>query len=144
MTRTVYWEDVKEGDALPSYSMEITTTLIVDQVSGSQDYNLMHHDTAFARRQGAPDAYVNTGFIEALLSRSLTDFMGDTGWLKKLKHQMRRFNALGDTIKVAGKVTGKRVEDGEHLVDCDVWVENNRDGVSVPGTAVIRLPSKAA
>jgi len=143
MTRTVYWEDVKEGDALPSYSMPITTTLIVDQVSGSQDYNLMHHDTEFARRQGAPDAYVNTGFIEALLSRSLTDFMGDTGFLKKLKHQMRRFNALGDTIKVAGKVTGKRIEGNEHLVECEVWVENNRDGVSVPGSAIVRLPSWA-
>ena len=143
MTRTVYWEDVKEGDALPSYSMPITTTLIVDQVSGSQDYNLMHHDTEFARRQGAPDAYVNTGFIEALLSRSLTDFMGDTGFLKKLKHQMRRFNALGDTIKVAGKVTGKRIEGNEHLVECEVWVENNRDGVSVPGSAIVRLPCRA-
>jgi len=70
--------------------------------------------------------------------------MGDTGWLKKLKHQMRRFNALGDTIKVAGKVTAKRIEGAEHLVDCEVWIENNRDGVSVPGTAIVRLPSKAA
>jgi acyl dehydratase len=142
MTRIVYWEDVKEGDILPTYSFEITTTLIVDQVSGSQDYNLMHHDTAFARRQGAPDAYLNTGYIEALLSRSLTDFMGDAGFLKKLKHQMRRFNALGDTLKVSGKVTAKRIEGGENLVECDVWLENNRDGISVPGTALVRLPSR--
>ena len=144
MTVIRYWEDVTVGDALPSYTLEITTSLIVDQVSGSQDYNLMHHDTAFARAQGAPDAYVNTGFIEAFLARSVTGWMGDTGWMKKLRLEMRRFNALGDTIKVAGKVTGKRIEDGEHLVDCDVWVENNRDGISVPGGAVVRLPSKTA
>jgi len=144
MTTNRYWEDVAVGDALPSYSLDITTSLIVDQVSGSQDFNLMHHDTAFARAQGAPDAYVNTGFIEAFLARSVTDWMGDTGWMKKLRLEMRRFNALGDTIKVCGKVTGKRIEGGEHLVDCDVWVENSRDGISVPGGAVVRLPSKAA
>lgn len=137
------WENVEEGMEIPSYTLEVTPTLIVDQVSGSQDYNLVHHDREFAQSQGAPDAYLNTGFTEAMLCRLITDWIGDEGWLKKLSYQMRRFNTAGDTLTVKGKVSRKYMDDGDHCLECEVWVENQRDGISTPGTAIVILPSKA-
>lgn len=77
-----------------------------------------------------------------MLSRLITDWIGDEGWLKKLSYQMRRFNIAGDTLSVKGKVIKKYIDDKEHCVECEVWVENQRDGVSVPGTAIVILPSK--
>ncbi len=142
MNKILYWEDVSEGQEIPPYELVVTPTLIADQVSGSQDYNLMHHDGDFARSQGAPDMYLNTGFIEAMLSRLITDWMGDDGWLEKMSIQMRRFNIFGDTLTVKGKVTAKEVYEGAHLVQCEIWVENDREGISVPGKATVRLPSK--
>ena len=142
MNNKLYWEDVSEGQEIPAYELAVTPTLIADQVSGSQDYNLMHHDGDFARSQGAPDMYLNTGFIEAMLSRLITDWMGDDGWLEKMSIQMRRFNIFGDKLTVKGKVIGREIRDGAHLVQCEIWVENDREGVSVPGKATVRLPSK--
>ena len=140
--KQIYWDDVVEGMEIPSYALEVTPTLIVDQVSGSQDYFLVHHDREFAQSQGAPDVYLNTGFTEAMLLRLVTDWYGDEGWLKKLSCQMRRFNIAGDTLSVKGRVTKKYVDDKEHCVECEIWVENQRDGVSAPGTAVVIFPRK--
>lgn len=142
MKKILYWEDVGEGQEIPSYELAVTPTLIADQVSGSQDYNLMHHDGDFARSQGAPDMYLNTGFIEAMLSRLITDWMGDDGWLEKMSIQMRRFNIFGDKLTVKGKVVAKEIQEGAHLIQCEIWVENDREGISVPGKATVRLPSK--
>lgn len=142
MKKILYWEDVSEGQEIPSYELAVTPTLIADQVSGSQDYNLMHHDGDFAKSQGAPDMYLNTGFIEAMLSRLITDWMGDDGWLEKMSIQMRRFNIFGDKLTVKGKVVAKEIQEGAHLIQCEIWVENDREGISVPGKATVRLPSK--
>ena len=142
MKKILYWEDVSEGQEIPSYELAVTPTLIADQVSGSQDYNLMHHDGDFAKSQGAPDMYLNTGFIEAMLSRLITDWMGDDGWLEKMSIQMRRFNIFGDKLTVKGKVIAKEIQEGAHLIQCEIWVENDREGISVPGKATVRLPSK--
>jgi len=48
----------------------------------------------------------------------------------------------GDTWQCKGKVTKKYVENGEHLVDCDIRVENGKGEVTTPGTATVSLPSK--
>jgi hypothetical protein len=43
-----------------------------------------------------------------------------------------------------GRVTAKREEAGECLVDLDVWLENEREGVTTPGTATVVLPKRGA
>ena len=55
---------------------------------------------------------------------------------------MRKMNLLGDLMTVKGKVTDKRVEDGDHLVEADVWCETDRQGVTTPCKATVILPSK--
>jgi hypothetical protein len=52
-------------------------------------------------------------------------------------------NIIGDTTWCKGRVTRKRVENGEHLVECDIWVENQRKEVTAKGNAVIALISRA-
>jgi hypothetical protein len=49
---------------------------------------------------------------------------------------------MGDINTVKGKVTGKRIQDGEHLVDCEIHVENQAGLVTAPGKATVTLPSK--
>ena len=72
----------------------------------------------------------------------MTHWMGDDGFLKKMYVELRRFNVVGDTTWCKGRVTGKRVEDGEHLVDLEIWGENQRQEITTRGTAVVRLPAK--
>ncbi len=143
MGRTqLYWEDVAEGQELKGYDLEINQTRVVQQVSGSQDFYAVHHDVAFAQAGGHPDIFLNTGFTRAALSRMLTDWAGDGGWLRRLRIEMRRMNRPGDTMRMRGRVVGKEVRDGEHCVDLEVWVENDREGITTPSQATVILPSR--
>jgi acyl dehydratase len=135
-----YFEDVNVGDELPGFEMKLTPTRMVKQVSGSQDFYEVHHDTAFARAGGHRDIFYNTGFTRACLGRLLTDFAGDGGWLKKLRFEMRRMNMNGDTMRIQGRVAAKRAEGNE--VDIELWAENDRVGITTPASATVTLPSR--
>lgn len=137
-----YWDDVKEGDEILGYTLDINWTRVVKQVSGSQDFYEVHHDPGFARSGGHRELFVNTGFMQSCFSHLLTDFVGEEGWVKKFHMEMRRMNHLGDRMSLKGKVAKKYVQDGEHLLDLDVWAENEREGVTTPSFATVMLPSR--
>ena len=67
--------------------------------------------------------------------------------LRRIAAKLVKFNVMGDTTWCHGKVTGKRVsgktvENAEHLVEIDVWGENQRGEVTVKGDARVQLPSR--
>ena len=43
---------------------------------------------------------------------------------------------------IKGKVTKKYIEDGEHVVDLDIWLEIQGGHVCAAGNATVRLISK--
>lgn len=137
-----YWEDVQDGEELPSYSLYLDELRFFLQGSGSQDFHMQHVDEEFARRQGVPHRFMNTGFSAAALSRVVTDWMGDEGFLKKFGMQMRRMNFPGDTMTTKGKVTKVYLEGEDGCVDLEVWAENEREGVATPGSATVVLPRR--
>lgn len=140
-TRTQrYFEDVNVGDELPGFDVVLDATRMVKQVSGSQDFYEVHHDPAFAQAGGHRDIFYNTGFTRANLGRLLTDFVGDDGWVRKMRFEMRRMNMNGDTMHIRGKVAGKRPETNE--VDIELWAENDREGITTPASATVTLPSR--
>jgi len=80
---------------------------------------------------------------EVWLIHLCTDWMGDDAWLWKLDCEFRKFNYVGDTHWMRGRVTRKYMTDGDRpAVDCDVWGENQRGQVTTPGHATILLPSR--
>ena len=138
--RQLYWENVKVGQEIPCFSIAIDATRIALQVSGSQDFYRVHHDKEFAQAAGHRDVFVNTSFMQGCFNRLIWDWIGDEGWLRKFKMQMRRMNMPGDTITLKGKVTKKYVTNGDHYVECDLWAEN-KEGVTTPAQATVILPS---
>ena len=72
----------------------------------------------------------------------MTNWAGDDGWLKRYSVQIRRFVIVGDLVRCRGRVTRTYIEDGEHLVDCQVWSENQRGEVVAPGVATVSLPTR--
>jgi hypothetical protein len=79
---------------------------------------------------------------ETWLTHALTDWMGDDGWLWRLRCQHRKFNYLGDTTWVRGKVTGKVQADGRNEVHLEVGCWNQHGEQTTPGTAVVLLPTR--
>ena len=102
----------------------------------------VHTMSSAASGAAIPAAYDLGSQRNIWLAQPLTNWMGDDGFLKKLNASYRRFNIYGDTQWIKGKVTKKYVENGEHLVDLDVWCENQRGENTTPGQATIILPAK--
>ena len=143
MSKQLTYEDVKEGMEIPSLVKETSNRMSVEWAGASGDYDPIHYDTAYARKRRFPDAVVNGRLKVAWLMQLMTRWIGDEGKLKKLGCQHRGMDIIGDTVKVKGVVTKKYVENGEHLVDCDIWTENPKGEKSAPGKATVILPSKA-
>lgn len=139
----IYWEDVKGGDELPEVALALNTRRLFLQASGSQDWYPVHFDAAFARKSGHEDVFMNTGFVQAALVRLITDWMGDAGFLKRLRFEMRRQHRPGDTMVCRGRVALKGEREGVPCVDLEVWTENEREGVATPGEATVVLPRRA-
>jgi acyl dehydratase len=133
------WATLAGGLTVSGPEQRIDPTLVVLQVSGSQDWNLIHHDADFAAASGHSGVLLNTGWTSAFLARPVTDWAGGHGWLLQLGFQMRKPNLIGDLVQAHAKVTGLRDDDG-HLVDLDVWIDNDRVGITTTGNAVVRLP----
>ncbi len=103
----------------------------------------VHWDAEWARRAGSPAIYDYGRMRESWLVHLCTDWMGDDAWLAALDVQFRRFNYVGDTHWVSGRVTRKYLDDGGRpAVEVELGGENQRGEVTCPGHATILLPSR--
>ncbi len=139
------WEDLAVGQALAPLSFPLTTYRLVVAAAGNRDFNPIHHNAAFARSTGAPDMYANNIFLQGMWERSVRDFIGLHGRIRRLSgFRMRSFNVVGDTVVVRGEVARLwRDDQAEGWVDIRIWSENSQ-GVSVgPGNILATLPTGA-
>lgn len=102
----------------------------------------VHWDSSWAQAIGTPMAYDYGVLRDCWLSHLLTDWMGDDGWLLRQHSEMRKFNYMGDHHILTGQVTGKRIEDGMHVVNLELRGTNQRDEITCPATATVGLPSR--
>jgi hypothetical protein len=68
--------------------------------------------------------------------------MGDDGFLRNSKCQIRRHNPDGDVLFIDGVVERKYVENGAHLVEISQEAVTHRGELSALGSAVVELPSR--
>jgi acyl dehydratase len=170
-----YWEDVKEGEALPRMlkgPMTVTGFICYAQGWGGlyiranklawklhqkhpgtgikNRFNVpdcperVHWDEAFALEVGAPGAYDYGPERCSWLTHQVTNWMGDDGFLRKAKCQIRRHNPDGDVIFIDGTVTRKFVEDGKHLIEISQQATTHRGELSANGSAIVELPSRGS
>jgi acyl dehydratase len=139
-----YWEDVTEGEVLPTLRFPLTIYRLVMSAGATRDYNAIHHNSEFARKSGAPDMYANGLLLQGMWERSVREFIGLDGVIRALRgFRMKIFNTVGDTVVVKGRVKRKWREGESALLELEMWSENSK-GVSVgPGSMIVSLPSRA-
>jgi len=101
----------------------------------------VHWDPDFARRVGVPSSYDFGPQRVAWLCQVVTNWMGDDGFIKKFWGEVRRFNLVGDTHWLKGRVKEKRHDGGETLAELDLWGHDQRGEETIRGGAVVALPS---
>ena len=158
---TRYFEDVAEGDAIPSLpkgTYSVTELFLFTHgvlgtgrspraalaAEGSADLGGGgRFDSEHAqKRRNMPGQFDYGPQRVCWLSQIVTDWMGDDGVLKTLNASIRHPNVVGDTNTVHGEVTGKSVVNGEHLVEVQVRNVNQSGLATALGTAVVALRSR--
>jgi acyl dehydratase len=103
----------------------------------------VHWEPEFALMVGAPGAYDYGPERCSWLTHHLTNWMGDDGFLRRATCKIRRHNPEGDLLFIDGTVVRTFEEDGRHLVEIE-QVAHNQDGeLSVLGSGIVELPSRA-
>ena len=173
-SKTLYWEDVNEGDEIPMvvrgpvdvadscartmvscypYAYAIKWAVMrghlqhhpIDPETG--EYILRrdwHYTDHAAQLFGYP--YANSAGIqnEMMLVQAITDWMGDDGFVVSMDSQDRRMVFFGDMTYVKGKVGRKFVDEkGEHLVEVNIWGENQDHVVHTKADFIVKLVCKA-
>jgi acyl dehydratase len=140
---TRFWDDVEEGDELPTLFMPITVTRCVYLASATRDFAPHHHNRDYAQQEvHARDMFLNTPFNMGILARFLTDWSGPQGLVRRLKLAMRENICAGDDMSIDGTVTRKYVEGDEHGVDVAIVV-STQHGPAYEASATVLLPAKA-
>ena len=102
-----------------------------------------HWSDLAAQAEGEPCAWLFGVVSRFSLLRVLTNWMGDDGFLRRVQLAAHDPHPRGRHHGGAGRrSTGKRIEDGEHLVDLQVWLRNLRGNVSEAAVATVRLCSR--
>lgn len=102
----------------------------------------LHWENEWSQSIGNPMAYDYGVMRECWLTHYITDWMGDDGWLVRQYDEMRKFNFIGDTQVITGEVVGKRIENGNALVDLEFRATSQRGEVTAPAKATVALPSR--
>jgi hypothetical protein len=77
------------------------------------------------------------------MAHHLTNWMGDTGFLRRLTVEIRRHNPVGDTLYLNGEVTRIFSEDGAQYADIAQTAVNQDGELSVRAKGSVRLPTRA-
>ena len=97
-----------------------------------------------AREVGMPGGYdIGTQRI-SWLGHLLANWAGDDGFVRRMAARVLRPNIMGDVSWCRGRVVDKRIEDGVHLADVELSIENQLGELTASGTATVELPARAA
>ena len=137
MTR---FEDIKVGDAIPPLTKPAITHLQLALYAGAgADHNPIHVDEQAAKSGGLPGIIAHGMLPLGFLGQLLTQWVPQ----RQVRSLSARFVAMafpGDVITCSGKVSGKREQDGDKLVDLEIAAQNQKGENIQLGKATVALP----
>src|SRR3974377_1431908 len=144
MADQTYFGALSAGQELPPIKISPDKQQLVKFAAGSGDFNPLHFDENFPllKPMGLSENIVHGRFKYAQVGRLVFEFAGYKGRVKKFGVSYRGMDMLNKDITARGVVTAKRQENGENLVEVDVWAENTDGQKTTPGTALVALPSR--
>jgi acyl dehydratase len=138
-----YFNDVNDGQEIPKVTLMCTSQQLVYWAAGSGDYYQIHYDKDFAQSTGLPERITHGALKHALLGRLLHEWAGDEGRVKRVACSYRGMDMIDKDVVARGVVKAKRQDNGENLVDLEVWTEDPEGNKTTPGEATVALPARS-
>jgi acyl dehydratase len=142
MAEQIYFEDVDVGTEIGPLDKNPTTQQLVKYAGASGDFYQIHYDKDFALANKLPGVILHGALKNGFLAQLMTDFAGPEGWLRKLSVQYRGMDQPGSKVVCRGRVVKKYHDKDQHLVDCEIWLENAKGEKTTPGSATVILPAR--
>ncbi|MBK7951446.1 MAG: MaoC family dehydratase [Deltaproteobacteria bacterium] len=128
------------GAVLPSFALPVTTTRIVAGAIATRDFMPVHHDRDYARKQGAPDVFMNILTTNGYVARYVTDWAGSEARLRRIQIRLGGPATPGTTLRFDGRVASERIEDRERVLEVALQAVNEL-GLHASGTVELTLPT---
>ena len=128
------------GDALPAFDLPVTSTVIVAGAIASRDFMPVHHDSAYARSQGAPDMFMNILTTNGYIARFVTDWAGPEAMLRSIKVRLGGPAVPGKQLHFTGQVSSVEREGDEWAVEVSIRAHNDL-GDHATGSVLLSLPA---
>ena len=139
--KTIYFEDVEEGDELPPIDMLLTKDFVRRYArTAGMDFPRFTDDEG-ARKEGLPGMIAPGVLSMGLLARLISEW-NPAAQIIRIGTTFRSPVLPDCNIHLLGFVTQK--DDEQHTAECDIWMENDDGERWVIGTAAVALPTKAA
>jgi acyl dehydratase len=143
MLKQLFFEDVQIGQSIPPLVKHPTKRQLVKWAGAAGEFYEIHYDKDFAHQKGLPGVIVHGMLMASFLGQMLTDWIGDEGTVKRMSTTNKAMVFPDQALTCKGTVTKKYIEQGEHLLEADIWLESEKGEKSVTCIAVISLPSKS-
>ncbi len=131
--------EIAVGHELPPFELEVTSTVIVAGAIASRDFMPAHHDSEFAKAQGAPDMFMNILTTNGYVARFITDWAGPEAMLRKIAIRLGAPAIPGQPLRFTGQVTEVNREGDEHVVEVAIRAANEL-GDHATGSVIVSLP----
>jgi hypothetical protein len=136
---TLKWDDVKEGQALPEIRKAPGVTQLVKYAAGSGDFNPLHHDYDFPQAKQIGSIIVHGRFKYASLGEVVSNWLGHAGRIRQLSCQYRGMDFPDKAMVCGGVVKRKWQENGEKLVELELWTKTEDGKNTTPGSSIVAL-----
>lgn len=133
------------GDALPAWTVPITTTFVVSTAIATRDYQDVHHDRDLAQAAGSQDIFLNILTSNGLVERYVIESLGAGHDLRGIAIRLGAPAHPGDTLTFGGAVEAVEGRDLTLAVHGLVSSPGRYDGQAhVTGTVRVRRTGGAA
>ena len=131
--------DVQVGDELPVFQRATGFHNWNRYAAVNDEFVPIHMDDEAGRAAGYPTAFGMGNLQWSYLHNMLRSWAGDDGRILRLSCQFRAPNTKGQTVTAHGIVKAIRQDQGQRMVDLEVWTEDQHGAKMAPGTATVAL-----
>lgn len=141
----ISFEDVQVGQAFPAREFGPLTIEDTVRWAGLQEnWARLHFDRDYAREHSGQRSFIASGaYRQALLVRTLTDWIGPRGRLTRLSVRQTYPTTEGDLMRYTGAVSRKSDSHDDPWVECDLKGTNQDDREILSGRCTVMLPSRS-
>ncbi|MQG44844.1 MAG: hypothetical protein FI712_03885 [SAR202 cluster bacterium] len=135
------FEDIQIGDEITPLVKEIGMARMMAYGAATWDFIRLHYDADYARELGFEAPFVDGQMMGGFLTQHVQDWAGPGAFLRKLAFRNRVMAYPGDSLTCHGVVTDVSSTEEGGMVECDLWMENQRgEKVVDPASALLRFP----